>query len=171
MKYFLFPLRVLQWLIYLPLHVLTVLLRYPLAPIAVIFFSTPDRKHLTFFKFLETQDVDMGGDTGFQTHHITPGSDPYSVWNRIRWGFRNGCQTLTYRWFGVNFDKEWADSISATSEGKIFFVRPDGAWLLFIDNKPLFGRFLTIFFGFGIRSNINGKSKFSCTVRFKAKKG
>ena len=170
MKYFLFPLRVLQWLIYLPLHVITVLLRYPLAPIAIKYFSTPDKLHLTFFKWLETTDATLQGDAGWLTH-IEPGSDPLSDTNRRGWVKRNGAQSLTYRWFGVKFDKEWADSIIPTSKGKIFFIRNDGAWLLFIDNKPLFGRYFTLFMGWGIRSQLNGKSKISCTVRLKAKRG
>lgn len=167
-------LRMLQWLLYLPLHLLVTIARYPLAPIAVLFFTTADRKFLLFpFHWLETIDNDLSGDNGWRTKHIKPGSNPLSTWNRIRWLWRNGGNRFNYMVLGcpddIGFRRKWQTFSSRDS----FWVRSDNYWLLrtFI---LIGGRYLELFLGwslFGPKCDGNKiRCKFVCTIRLKSER-
>ena len=157
-----FMLRILQWLIYLPIHIALILSRYPLAPIAVLLFSTSDKRHLNHLQWLETLDNDLSGDSGWKNEHIQPGSDPLSNWNRIKWLWRNGGNSVNYRLLGIAY----LPSEASWSKPALWIHRPDGYWLIrkFI---PIFGRYLELFIGWGLFGEVFGRCKFSCTIRIK----
>lgn len=140
-------LRVIQWLFYLPLHVIVIALRYPLAPIAVLLFSSKDKRSLTFMHWLETIDNDLSGDEGWKTVHIKPGSDPLSYRNRVGWLWRNGGNRFNYTVIGCKVKP---------------LPRSDGYWMI----HQLFGK-VELFWGWGIDSNNNGYSKFTFTTRIR----
>lgn len=167
--------RILQWLLYLPLHLLVTIARYPLAPIAVVFFATNDKRQLHFpFDWLETIDNDLSGDSGWRTKHIKPGSDPLSTWNRIRWLWRNGGNRFNHMTIGCLDDFEYRRPWQGINKNDThFWSRPDGYWL-WRSFTPLFGRFLEVFIGwhlFGPHVDCNKyRCKFVCTVRLAVKK-
>lgn len=140
-------LRVIQWLLYLPAHILLITSRYPLAPIAVLLFSSKDKRSLTFMKWLETIDNDLTGDYGWQHEHIKPGSDPLSTWNRIGWLWRNGGNRVNYTILGCKYKP---------------LPRTDGYWVI----QRMFGK-LELFWGWGIHSENYGYSKFTFTTRIR----
>ncbi len=87
-----------RFYLYLPFFVLMQIVAKLCTPIAVIWFSTPDRTQLKApFQWLMTLDADLGGDK-YWPSHIT--GDRYSTWNRIKWMWRNGGHTLSYGLFG-----------------------------------------------------------------------
>lgn len=98
-----------QYIKRFPAWLVVILLRYPAAVIAVIFFSSKDKLSLTRWKRLETIDNDLTGDSGWKTEHIG-GTDPLKRWNRIRWLWRNGGNRYCYEVLGVphNNIPEWA---------------------------------------------------------------
>ena len=161
-----FKLRILQWLIYLPAHIVLILSRYPLAPLAVLLFSTADKRHLRYLQWLETLDNDLAGDSGWQNEHIQPGSDPLSDWNRIKWLWRNGGNAVNYRVLGIRYPVFGANLVNQPIKSWLWVRSTDGYWLIrkFI---PLFGRYLEIFIGWGLFGEVQGRCKFSCTIRVK----
>lgn len=91
----------LRWLASLPLYLAVILLRYPLAPLAVALFSRSDRRRLqSWLWWLETIDNDLAGDSGWREQHLV-GADPLSWLNRTRWLWRNGGNALNYTTLGV----------------------------------------------------------------------
>lgn len=163
-------LRILQWLLYLPLHLLVIAARYPLAPIAVVFFTTNDKRHLLFpFTWLGTIDNDLSGDNGWRTEHIKPGSDPLSTWNRIGWLWRNGGNWVNYKVLSCKADGDWIDNNTKGSTARVWFVRPDGYWMLraFI---PWGKRYLNLFWGWSLFGPIEGKCKMTASTRRKDEK-
>lgn len=153
--------KIALWFLLLPVHISVVLLRYPLAPIAVWMFSTADKRHLRFMRWLETLDNDLSGDSGWRNEHIKPGSDPLSTWNRIKWLWRNGGNAINYNLLGCEYDP------ALPSQGKRSFVkRSDGRWLLRL-SIPLFGKYLELFWGWSIFGPIHGRCKYTFTTRFK----
>ena len=151
-------LSILQWLLYAPLQILVALVRYPLAPIAVVFFSTKDRKHLRLFGFLETIDNDLGGDSGWVNEHIKPGSDPYSNWNRIKWLWRNGGDWVSYYVIGVPYDQVSGEDRDMNNG--LYWDR-NYHWML---RKVLFNK-VELFWGWNINGPVNGMCKFTFTTR------
>lgn len=162
MLVFKFFFRLIQWMIFLPLHIILILSRYPMAPIAVILFSTSDKLHLKWFKYLETLDNDLTGDSGWRNEHIKPGSDPLSTWNRIGWLWRNGGNAVNYKVLGCKYGP--CKQLSTST-----WINDSGYWLL---RKwvPMFGKYLEIFVGWGLNGNVVGYSKFTATIRMKANK-
>lgn len=118
--------KYLKWVCIFPLNLIMSIVKYPMAIIAVLFFSTPDRRYLTWAKWLETIDNDLSGDGGWKSEHLS-GSDPLSSKNRIRWLWRNGGNTLNYTIFGCKDLSEWRE---AQDQSSTFFKRPDGYWLI-----------------------------------------
>lgn len=152
------------WFIILPLFLLSKLIVRIIVPPAVLLFSSADRRHLAWpYRWLETWDNDLSGDDGWKTEHITPGSDPLSSWNRIKWLWRNGGHGLNYGIFGVKYDP----AFPVGGDRKIgLLVRPDGAWL-YHRYVPMFGRYLEVIWGWGIYGPLRGRCKFSFTTRLK----
>jgi hypothetical protein len=93
--------QIIYWLKYvllLPFFILMRLSTYPLAPIAVTFFSTRDRLSLLPpFEWMMTDDNWLVGDEHWR--RIITG-DPLSLKNRIGWMWRNGGHHASYFLFG-----------------------------------------------------------------------
>ena len=163
MKYLHFILRLIQWLIYLIPYILLWLLKFPLAPIAVILFSTKDRKHLWKFLYLfETIDNDLGGDSGWLTH-IT--GDRYSTWNRIKWLWRNGFNTFNFLILSIKLNVAEYNEWKYNQTDRNFWIFSDGSWQYRAHKKiPFINRYWTPFIGWGLFGPINGRCKFTCTI-------
>lgn len=148
----------IRWLVYLIPHFLAVIARYPLAPLAVIFFSTDDKRHLTFFKWLETIDNDLSGDEGWRAEHIT--GDPLSTWNRIGWLWRNGGNALNYGLLGCDY-------ISFINPfNRAYFKRFDGYWVYRNFWQISSTRNLEVFLGWALYGPQLGRCKIVFTIRF-----
>jgi hypothetical protein len=155
----------MKWKQHLLKYFSLMLLRYPLAVIAVIFYSTKDKLHVTKWKWLETIDWPLTGDNGWREEHLV-GDNPLSTYNRIRWLWRNGGNRYNYEVIGVCDDQLWREGIV---QGYGYFERPDGAWLKRI-KVPLFGtRFIQLTFGWNIFGPQHGLCKYVCTIRIKTK--
>jgi hypothetical protein len=141
---------VIRYFLYMPLFILTNLAAKILAPVAVIWFSTDDRKELRSpFVWMMTLDADLGGDK-YWPSHIT--GDRYSTWNRINWMWRNGGHTLAYWFFGCN--------------------KGDERFPLFRKFYPVkLGKYnyLELFFGWNHPGAQSGRAKYVLTVRLKEK--
>lgn len=146
----------IRWLLYLIPHLLAIVVRYPLAPFAVLFFSSKDRTHLTFFKWLETIDNDLSGDLGWKTEHIS--GDSLSSWNRINWLWRNGGNALNYGLLGCDFEQY-------TTQDE-YWVRADGYWIFRKFWQITSTRQLEIFIGWALYGPQLFRCKFVCTIRF-----
>lgn len=155
---------VLSWLFIWPFHVSLEIVKYPITPIAVETCSTEDKKHLCWgFRWLETIDNDLGGDSGWKKNHIEPGSDPYSDWNRIKWLWRNGGNWTNYNIFGIEANKEITPPFEPG-----FNEREDGFWLIrdrfdvpFFENKQF-----EMMWGWHLYGTINSRHKYVFTNRF-----
>lgn len=155
--------RILQWLVFLPLNLLLGVFSFILAPFAVLLFSSPDKLHLVRFKWLETIDNDLTGDAGWKAEHLL-GADPLSAINRIRWLWRNGGNTVNYKVLGVMADPDW---IGQQDRSLYFWRRPDGYWL-YRRFFPLAGAYkLELFFGWALLGPQLGLCKFVCQIRIK----
>lgn len=149
----------LLWTALLPVHIGVAVLKYPLSPVAVEFFSTDDKKHLeTPFQWLETLDNDLGGDYGWVHEHIEPGSDPYSDWNRIGWLWRNGGNAVNYNILGIEpgVNPEFHRGLNIREDG--FWVWRD--YIKFNDDTAL-----EAFWGWGLYGIVHDKNKFTFTTR------
>lgn len=153
-------LRVLQWLAFFPVHLGVTLVRYPLAPIAVYFFSTKDKRYLTFFRFLETLDNDLFGDISWQIKHLK-GDNPFKFWNRVRWLWRNGGNAVNYLVLGCDYYDMRYQGFPSDCDFRGWYIRDDGYWLY---RKVWFGG-LEIFLGWNLYGEVHNKSKFVLTIR------
>ena len=92
--------QTLMWLRYvvqLPLFIAARLLTYPLAPIAVAFFSSDDQRTLVFpFRWMMTLDNDLDGDESWKRKN----TNPWSYCTKVRWMWRNGGHALNYGLLG-----------------------------------------------------------------------
>ena len=176
-------LRVGQWLAYLVAHLVLVVLRYPLAPVAVRFFSRPDKRRLvTWLEPLMTLDNDLDGDSGWRNEHIKPGSDPLSDSNRIKWLWRNGFNTANFTWLGCQGDLLWTLVRMAQQHQRAFWYRDDGYWMLrtfipfpdvvIFDKGRLCWtpteRYLNVYWGWSLFGTVDGRHKFTFTTRVKS---
>jgi hypothetical protein len=148
----------IRWLIYLIVHVSIIVLRFPLAIIAVLFFSSPNKRYLMpTFHWLETIDNDLAGDSGWREAHLI-GSDPLSTLNRIRWLWRNGGNAVNYGWLGC-------------AEMPVISITPyrwqnaQGFWLYRRFIPLAFGRQLELFLGWALLGAQRGRCKFVCSIR------
>ncbi|MCK9606226.1 MAG: hypothetical protein M0R33_07210 [Methylomonas sp.] len=160
-------LRILQWLLLLPIHLLITLARYPLAPVAVLLFSRKDKRHLRWpFRWLETIDNDLSGDDGWKTEHIKLGSAPLSTWNRIQWLWRNGGNRANYMLLGCIEEFAWTIRHFAAENSKPFWVDPHGYWLLrrFI---RIGRKEIEVFIGWSLFGAKLGRCKYTATIRIK----
>lgn len=134
-----------------PVFVAVIIARYPAAVIAVILWSSPDRKSLTRWRWLETIDNGLDGDTGWQLEHLAAGQDALSTWNRIRWLWRNGGNRFNYEVIGCSSND-----------------RPAWAWT-YRKSIPLFSLwFIDVFLGWSPDGKF-GRSKYVFTMRPKTK--
>lgn len=144
-----------------------VVLRYPLAPFAVFFFSTPDKRHLTRFKDMETVDWDLAGDTGWREEHLI-GSDPLSFINRVRWLWRNGYAGKAYNEFGVKLSTVTITETPTNIEN-LTIVTTDQKYFLYRKFVKTGSKYTEYFFGWSLKGpqEVNGEkvSKLVCTIR------
>lgn len=184
-RYALLALRIVQWLLYLLPHILVVGLRYPLAPIAVKYFSTPNKLNLVWWlRWMETPDNPLTGDKGWQTEHIKPGSDPLSDENRTGWMERNGFAWFNFFIIGCIADRIWMALHYVTQNDHWFWFRPDGYWMLrafipfadvviFKGGRPCWTpteRYLNVYWGWSLFGVVDGRHKFTFTTRVKSQR-
>jgi len=156
--------KILLWLLFLPAHLLVAILRYPLAPFAVIFFTSNDRSELLSpFVWLGTIDNGLSGDDGWRNENIKKGSDPLSTWNRIRWLWRNGGNWFNYNAIGCFVDSELLQAHMDDQDSKIFWRNKKGYWLL----RGTFFKHLYIFWGWSLFGPQQYKCKFTFTTKLK----
>lgn len=174
-----------KWLTLLPAFATMRIAADMLAETAVRRFSTPDKKHLTFpFRWMDTDDNDLGGDEGWRSEHIEPGSDPYSDENRIGWMKRNGGHHAAYYLFGVPapgpvFRPFWPLRVVAlvlTLVSLVAYVATQSLWAfaatvaclaLLVASLMMQPRYLDLFVGW--KGNEAGRSGYVFTVRIKTK--
>ena len=135
----------IQYLIRFPLWLLVIIARYPLALIAVLWQD--DKQLKTPFKWLDTIDNNLDGDSGWKTEHLA-GSDPSSYKNQVRWLWKNGGNRFNYFVIGI-------DSAN----------RPD--WAFWYKRElPWFGKdkYLDLRIGWSDYS-LQGRSKYVFTIR------
>lgn len=137
-----------QYLLRFPLYLLVIILRYPLAFIAVAFQS--DYQLRWPFRWLDTIDNTLLGDEGWKAEHLT-GSDPKSYKNMVRWIWRNGGNRFNYFTLGVSAND-----------------RPSWAFWSKKAIPLIAGRFLDLRFGWS-DYNLQGRCKYVFTVRIKTK--
>jgi len=152
-----------RWLLYLIAHASAVCARYPLAIVAVLCFSSADRRHLTRLRWLETIDNDLGGDSGWREQHLA-GADPLSRWNRIRWLWRNGGNAMNYTTLGVPDDPAWRAAVLAAAPVPAYLTRPDGSWL-YRSFTRLGRRRLECFLGWALLGPQAGRCKLVFSIR------
>lgn len=150
-----------RWLLYLPLNLLMGLVVIPLAPIAVAFFSTPDKRLLTRFKWLETLDNDLTGDEGWRSEHLI-GSNPLSWLNRTRWLWRNGGHAVNYGLLGC-------DDIGTRQIKPNYWENPKGRWLYRRYFRLTEKWSFELFAGWALLGGQHGRCKFVFSPRFKTK--
>jgi len=142
-------LAIARWVLLLPLVLLVRLSSLILAPVAVVFFSSQDRKHLKPpFRWLETIDNDLAGDGGWQSEHLV-GDDPLTWTNRIRWLWRNGANAVMYGPFGVPAWAAWPRAFE---------------WRRFI---PIGHRFIELWCGWALAGPQLGRCKYAFAVRIR----
>lgn len=149
----------MRWLLYLPFNLLMGLAVIPLAPIAVLLFSTEDKRHLKHLKWLETIDNDLTGDEGWRNEHLI-GTDPLSWLNRTRWLLRNGGNSVNYNLLGC------AD-IGFVQHSSTYWTNADGYWQLRRRYYVTELRFIDVYLGWGITGPKLGRCKFVATIRLK----
>lgn len=154
-----FSLNILLWISYAVAHIAAVTLRYPMSPIAVLFFSTDDKRHLTSFNWLETLDNDLSGDRGWRTEHIT--GDPLSNWNRIKWLWRNGANSFNYKVLGCHYQEPLLSGLPKECDYRGLYVRNDGKWLY----RRIFFDCFEVYWGWAIYSPVKLVCKFTLTTR------
>ncbi|PPC91869.1 MAG: hypothetical protein CTY34_02005 [Methylobacter sp.] len=160
--------KILHWVGMLLIHLLIVLLRYPLSIVAVAFFTTPDGKRLTEpFLWLDTLDADLTGDAGWRAH--LNGADPMAFWSRIRWLWRNGGNATNYQTLGAPYQGGWASAKKPRPYPSLtmpaFYRRPDGYWLLRTYIVLPRGWYLEVFWGWNLFYGVYDRCKFVFTTR------
>lgn len=144
-------LKAWRYVVYFPVFSAVILARYPLSPIAIWLWSSPDRLYLTHWKWLETIDNTLDGDGGHKTEHMI-GSDTLAWYNRVLWLWRNGGNRFNYYVIGVD---------AANPPGGVFWYQK---------HVPLpKQRFLDIRLGWDISDPKQGRSKYVFTIRSKTK--
>lgn len=139
----------IQYLLCFPFWLAVIILRYPLAFVAVR--VAKDYQPRFPFRFLGTIDNDLRGDTGWKSEHLW-GTDPASYMNQVRWLWRNGGNRFNYYWIGVR---------DAAAPSWAFWSKTA---------VPLFaGHFLDLRFGWSPEGPKQGRRKYVMTVRFKTK--
>lgn len=150
----------IRYLDRLTTHALVVLVRYPLAPLLVGLFSSPDRRQLTVCRWMETIDNDLTGDEGWKEEHLW-GADPLSFWNRVRWLWRNGGNAVSYGALGCP-EPKWTRKTDDHT-----WVADSGHWLYRRKRWLTDTHWLDLFFGWNLLGPKAGRCKLVCTIRLK----
>ncbi|WP_026601480.1 DUF7338 family protein [Methylomonas sp. 11b] len=152
----------LRWFLYFIPHFAVFLARYPAAPLAILFFSSDDKRTLTGWRWLVTIDNDLGGDDDWRNKHIKPGSNPYSFWNRMRWLWKNGGNRFNHERLGMPVDSLFVWMHSQQQANQSFWQRSDGVWQ-WRATKKVFGRMWTPYIGWALFGAKNGICSFKAT--------
>lgn len=104
----------LRYFLYLPAHIATILLRYPLAPIAVALSSSETQKLRFPFRWLDAIDNNLLGDGGHQERQIAAGRSPEDFLSKCVWIWRNGGNWMNYYPLGMPRDTDWFWSVDTT---------------------------------------------------------
>lgn len=99
-----------HWLLLTPIWLFVRISAFLLTPIAVIFFSSPDKKHLVFpFTWMETLDWDLCGDRHWRSSRMPfLGESCEYLLNRMAWVYRNGANTFNISVLGASeFSNAW----------------------------------------------------------------
>lgn len=165
-----FDIKLFTWLGNLLVHLLIVIARYPLAIIAVAWFTTGDGKKLVApFTWLDTLDADLTGDAGWQ--NILNGKDPMAFWSRVRWLWRNGGNAANYTLLGCDYSKTFAafrkPDPYPSLKMRTIFLRCDGYWLIRKFIKLPGGWFLELFWGWNLFFDVGCRCKFTATTRLR----
>lgn len=139
----------IPYLIRFPLWLLVILVRYPLAFIAVLLQK--QKQLQPPFMWLDTIDNNLEGDEGWKREHLWPSKNPSNYFNQVRWLWRNGGNRFNYYVIGVPFDN-----------------RPSWAFWSKTKVPLLFKRFLDLRFGW-TDYELQGRCKYVFTVRIKTK--
>lgn len=139
----------IKYLTRFPLWLLVIIVRYPLAFIAVAFQK--DYQLRWPFGWIGTIDASLLGDQGWRNEHLWPSKLATNYFNMVRWLWRNGGNRFNYFVIGVSFEN-----------------RPD--WAFWSKTAiPLFaGRFLDLRFGW-TDYQLHGRCKYVFTIRIKTK--
>lgn len=148
----------MRYCLYLIVHIVIVLLRYPLAPIAVVLFSSQDRRSLLALRWLMTIDNDLAGDSGWREEHLI-GPDPLSTLNRIRWLWRNGGNAVAYGLLGCDAP------VKIIRRGIYYWSDGFGHWLYRRKFHLAGRRWLELFFGWALLGPQQGRCKLVCSIR------
>jgi hypothetical protein len=159
---------VCKWLALLPVHLVVVGGAWLLAPIAVRWFSTDDKLHLRSpFRWMETIDNDMGGDSYWKAEHLA-GSDALNESARIGWAKRNGGNAVNYGPLGVPVDPAWLHRYRSPINGQI-----SGGPLWWSDDafclrwmRPIGGRIMELSLGWALLGPKAGRAKYWLSGRF-----
>lgn len=159
----------LKWLLFCVPNLLVGILRYPLSVVAVLLFSTPDKRNLTRMSWLMTIDNDLTGDAGWREEHLWRGTNPLSTVNRIRWLWRNGGNSMNYNLLGCDDMPGWRHAVQIAIGVRPYEVRPDGYWVFrkFYELWP--GRYLEVFIGWALFGPQHDRCKHVLTIRFRSK--
>jgi hypothetical protein len=156
-------LSILKWFLFVPVYIFIWFVKFPLAPIAVLLFSSKDKRHLVFCKWLETIDNDLSGDQGWKD---SLKGDPLSFWNRVKWLWRNGGNWFNYWVIGVVNDARFVVEHQWEQDTKNFWQRSDGAWQYRATKKTFLGTW-TPYIGWGLFGQVEERCKFTFTfLRF-----
>lgn len=105
----------IRFLIYLPIHIAVILLRYPLGPIAVALSRS--YKLPWIFRWLDTDDFDLRGDGGHQERMFARGYMPEDYLSMLTWVWRNGGHWVNYHLLGMPFGKDFGFWSVCTDKG------------------------------------------------------
>lgn len=163
MKYVYFVLRLIQWLIYLPIYLALWVLKFPTAPFILVFFQNNAGTNLVGLgKLWGTIDNDLGGDYGWQ---LKIRGNKYAFKNKLLWLWRNGFNYFNYKFLSIKINLEDFGKYYYKQQGKRFWIFSDGSWQWRAKVRiPIWGRYWTPFIGWGLFGPINGRCKFTCTV-------
>lgn len=152
----------MKYPIYILANLLLVIVSFVLSPFAVAFCSTPDKRHLTRCRWLETIDFDLAGDPGWQSLRLW-GHDPLSWINRTRWLWRNGGNYVNYMILGCDGDEAWK---AEQDRSLHYWRRPDGYWLYRRFVPLTKTRCVELFFGWSLFAIKQGRCKVVFQIRF-----
>ncbi|MBK9497421.1 MAG: hypothetical protein IPO08_23445 [Xanthomonadales bacterium] len=157
----------LKWFVFLIASSAVVVSRYPASVIAVLFLSSDDKRSLTRWKWLETIDNDLSGDSGWKEEHLI-GSNPVSSINRVRWLWRNGGNRFNYMTVGVpatGVPPKFIASWEAPNPGS-FILRRDA--FMFRRFYQLGAKSIEVFLGWALRGPQQGRCKLVCSIRLRS---
>ena len=161
------------WLKKILISISVVIVRYPLSPFVVLFFSSKDKTTITRFKWLMTIDNDLTGDSGWKEEHLW-GDNPLSFWNRVRWLWRNGGNSFNYNQLGLPaLGAIVIEEVAYDDKGRVverYVLREDGfLFRKFYRRKTKEEKYWEVFIGWALEGPQHGRCKIVLTIRGRTK--